>query len=121
MLTPTGIVEEPEFYQQAKARGKGRYTALRALAFKSTRIIARCLKAKTHDNEELYPQSLKKRRSPLAKHFQFSIINSQLNKAPRRSQHLSQFQPDRYILHTGGVVRLQTLKSPRRSLNRWIL
>jgi hypothetical protein len=96
MLTPSGFVEEPEFYQQAKARGEGRYTALRAL-------------------------SSKFEETPITTSKTFSILNSQLNKAPRRSQHLSQFQPDRYILHTGGVVRLQTLKSPRRSLNRWIL
>jgi transposase len=55
-----------EFYEQAKARGKGRYTALRALAFKWMRVIARCIETKTDYNEELYIQSLKKRRSPLA-------------------------------------------------------
>jgi transposase len=57
-----------EFYEQAKARGKGRYTALRALAFKWMRVIARCLETKTDYNEELYIQGLKKRRSPIAQH-----------------------------------------------------
>ena len=54
------------YYQQAKARGKGRYTILRALAFKWMRIIAHCIESNQDYSEERYIQALRKQGSPLA-------------------------------------------------------
>ncbi len=58
------------YYQQAKQAGKGRYTILRALAFKWLRIIARCIETSTPYNEETYIAQLIERKSPLAAELQ---------------------------------------------------
>jgi transposase len=54
------------YYLQLRSKGKGYHAALRALAFKWIRIIYRCWKTGTPYNDEVYTQSLEKRRSPLA-------------------------------------------------------
>lgn len=58
------------FYDQAKQRGKGRYTILRALAFKWIRILARCQQTGENYDEQRYIARLIQRGSPLAKGLQ---------------------------------------------------
>ena len=55
------------FYDSQRARNKGHHTAVRALAYKWTRILYVCWKSRTPYNESLYLQSLKNRLAPLAK------------------------------------------------------
>ena len=58
------------YYEEAKAKGKKRYTILRALAFKWLRILARCWETKEFYDEERYIAQLIKRGSPLARRLQ---------------------------------------------------
>jgi transposase len=55
------------YYQQQRARGKGRHAAIRALAFKWIRIAFRCWKDRVPYDDALYVLSLRRRDSPLAK------------------------------------------------------
>jgi len=59
-----------EFYRQQRAKGKGHYCAVRALAFKWIRIIFRCWKDRVAYDDEKYMESLRRRRSPLVGHLQ---------------------------------------------------
>lgn len=54
------------FYHHQRSLGKGRYAALRSLAYKWIRIIFRCWKLHQPYNEHIYLNSLSKRNSPLA-------------------------------------------------------
>lgn len=49
------------YYNQQRAKGKSRNTAVRALAFKWIRILFRCWKDRTLYQEDLYQQALVKR------------------------------------------------------------
>jgi transposase len=51
-----------EYYEQQRAKGKRRNTAVRSLAFKWIRILFRCWKTRTPYDEALYRQSLETRR-----------------------------------------------------------
>ncbi len=53
------------YYRQQIDRGSSRQTALRALAFKWTRILHRCWRDRVPYNENTYLESLRKRQSPL--------------------------------------------------------
>ena len=55
------------YYQQMKARGKGHWAILRALAFKWVRVLWKCWQEHTPYDEARYLQQLARRRSPLAK------------------------------------------------------
>jgi transposase len=61
------------FYRQQRAKGKGHYCAVRALAFKWIRIIFRCWKDRVAYDDEKYLESLRRRRSPLAGHLQPAV------------------------------------------------
>ena len=50
-----------------RAKGKGHYAAVRALAFKWIRIIWKCWQTRTPYNEVIYLESLRKTGSPLLK------------------------------------------------------
>lgn len=52
------------YYQRAQTAGKGRYTILRALAFKWLRILVRCWKNDEFYDEERYIRTLIERGSP---------------------------------------------------------
>jgi transposase len=54
-----------EYYRSQRAKGKGHYCAVRALAFKWIRIIFRCWKDRVAYDEAKYIESLRRRRSPL--------------------------------------------------------
>ena len=56
------------YYNQQRQRGTSHQAALRALAFKWTRVIFRCWKDRTPYDEAKYCQSLKLRGSNLASH-----------------------------------------------------
>ena len=58
------------YYDQQRQRGTSHQAALRALAFKWTRIIFRCWKDRTPYDEAKYCQSLKLRGSNLASHLE---------------------------------------------------
>jgi transposase len=58
------------YYDQQRKRGTSHQAALRALAFKWTRIIFRCWKDRTTYDEAKYCQSLKLRGSNLASHLE---------------------------------------------------
>ncbi len=62
-----------EFYRQQRAKGKGHYCAVRALAFKWIRIIFRCWKDRVAYDDEKYLESLRRRRSPLVGHLQPAV------------------------------------------------
>jgi transposase len=53
------------YYRSQRAKGKGHYCAVRALAFKWIRIIFRCWKDRVAYDEGKYIESLRRRRSPL--------------------------------------------------------
>jgi transposase len=53
------------YYQQQRARGKTHHAAVRALAFKWTRILYRCWKEHTPYDEHRYLEALARRGSPL--------------------------------------------------------
>jgi hypothetical protein len=48
------------YYEQQRAKGKSRNSAMRSLAFKWIRILFRCWKARTPYREDLYQQALAK-------------------------------------------------------------
>lgn len=52
------------YYQRMKAKGKKHHVILRALAFKWARILWKCWKTGVAYNEDIYLESLKKRKSP---------------------------------------------------------
>ena len=52
------------FYKRMKDRGKKHHVILRALAFKWIRVLWKCWQTRTPYNEEVYLQSLKRRKSP---------------------------------------------------------
>lgn len=52
-----------EFYNQQKARGKGRHAALRALAFKWIRILFRCWQERTPYDENIYLRAKQTRQA----------------------------------------------------------
>ena len=52
-----------EYYQQQRAKGKSRHTAIRALAFKWVRILFRCWKDRKTYDELAYQRALAARRS----------------------------------------------------------
>jgi len=54
------------FYHHQRSLGKGRYAALRALAYKWIRIIFRCWKLRELYDEQKYLQALRIHNSPLA-------------------------------------------------------
>ena len=54
------------YYQQMKARGKGHWAILRALAFKWVRVLWKCWKDHTPYDEARYLKQLERRGSPLA-------------------------------------------------------
>jgi transposase len=58
------------YYDQQRKRGTSHQAALRALAFKWTRVIFRCWKDRTPYDEAKYCQSLKLRGSHLASHLE---------------------------------------------------
>jgi transposase len=55
------------YYRQQRTRGKAHHAAVRALAFKWTRIIFRCWKSHTPYDEQIYLAALEKRGSSLLK------------------------------------------------------
>jgi transposase len=57
------------YYDQQRARGNDHHAALRALAYKWIRILFRCWKERRPYDEETYIEALRRRGSPLAKHF----------------------------------------------------
>jgi transposase len=57
------------YYDQQRARGNDHHAALRALAYKWIRILFRCWKERRPYDEETYIDTLRRRGSPLAKHF----------------------------------------------------
>jgi len=57
------------YYDQQRGRGNDHHAALRALAFKWMRILFRCWKERRPYNEAAYIDALRRRGSPLAKHF----------------------------------------------------
>ncbi len=54
------------YYQQMKAKGKGHWAILRALAFKWVRVLWKCWQQRTPYDNTRYEQPLARRRSPLA-------------------------------------------------------
>jgi hypothetical protein len=52
-----------EYYEQQRAKGKRRHTAIRALAFKWIRILFRCWKLRTPYDEGIYRRALDARRA----------------------------------------------------------
>jgi transposase len=58
------------FYRGQRAKGKGHYAAVRALAFKWIRIIFRCWQERVAYDEAKYLESLARNRSPLLQHLQ---------------------------------------------------
>lgn len=57
-------------YDQLRARGKGRYSALRILGYKWLRILFRCWSTSTPYSEQHHIAELQRRGSPLAADFQ---------------------------------------------------
>jgi len=53
-----------EYYEQQRAKGKSHHAAVRALAFKWTRIAFRCWQNRTPYDEARYLQVLRRRRAP---------------------------------------------------------
>jgi transposase len=53
-----------EYYEQQRAKGKRRNTAIRSLAFKWIRILFRCWKTNKPYDELAYQQALARRRTP---------------------------------------------------------
>jgi transposase len=56
-----------KYYQRMKAKGKGHWAILRALAFKWVRILWKCWQDRTPYDEARYLKQLIRRRSPLAR------------------------------------------------------
>jgi transposase len=57
------------YYDQQRARGNDHHAALRALAYKWIRVLFRCWKERRPYDEDTYIDALRRRGSPLAKHF----------------------------------------------------
>jgi transposase len=57
------------YYDQQRGRGNDHHAALRALAYKWIRIMFRCWKERRPYDEQIYIDALRRRESPLAKHF----------------------------------------------------
>jgi transposase len=57
------------YYDQQRGRGNDHHAALRALAYKWIRILFRCWKERRPYDEDIYIDALRRRGSPLAKHF----------------------------------------------------
>lgn len=57
------------YYDQQRARGNDHHAALRALAYKWIRILFRCWQERRPYDEQTYVDALRRRGSPLAKHF----------------------------------------------------
>jgi transposase len=57
------------YYDQQRARGNNHHAALRALAYKWIRILFRCWKKRKPYDEDTYIAALRRRGSPLVKHF----------------------------------------------------
>lgn len=57
------------YYDQQRGRGNAHHAALRALAYKWMRILFRCWKERRPYDEAAYLAVLRRRGSPLAKHF----------------------------------------------------
>lgn len=57
------------YYDQQRGRGNDHHAALRALAYKWIRIMFRCWKERRPYDEEIYINALRRRESPLARHF----------------------------------------------------
>ena len=57
------------YYDQQRARGNQHHAALRALAYKWIRILFRCWQTRTPYDEPTYLSALRRRGSPLGKHF----------------------------------------------------
>jgi transposase len=55
------------YYSMQRAKGKGHYAAVRALAFKWIRIIWKCWQTRTPYNEVIYLERLRQTGSPLLK------------------------------------------------------
>jgi transposase len=53
------------YYQQQREKGKAHQAAVRALAFKWSRILYRCWQERTPYDESIYLQALKRRNAPL--------------------------------------------------------
>ena len=60
------------YHQAMKAKGKGHWAILRALAFKWVRVLWKCWQDRIPYNDARYQQSLLRRRSPFAKTPQIS-------------------------------------------------
>jgi transposase len=54
------------YYEQMKAKGKGHWAILRALAFKWVRVLWKCWQERTPYQDGRYRKQLERRRSPLA-------------------------------------------------------
>jgi len=57
------------YYDQQRSRGNDHHSALRALAYKWIRILFRCWRERRPYDEAQYIAALRRRGSPLAKHF----------------------------------------------------
>jgi transposase len=57
------------YYDQQRARGNDHHAALRAPAYKWIRILFRCWKDRRPYDEQSYIEALRRRGSPLVKHF----------------------------------------------------
>ena len=57
------------YYDQQRGRGNDHHAALRALAYKWIRILFRCWKDRRSYDEQRYVEALRRRGSPLVKHF----------------------------------------------------
>jgi len=55
------------YYSMQRAKGKGHYASVRALAFKWIRVIWKCWQTRTPYNEVIYLERLRKTGSPLLK------------------------------------------------------
>jgi transposase len=60
------------FYRQQRDRGKGHHAAVRALAFKWTRILYRCWQDNQPYDEQVYLDALARRGSPLVARLQLA-------------------------------------------------
>lgn len=69
------------FYDDQRAKGKSKFTALRTLAFKWMRILFRCWKSKTPYNETRYLRTLKKHGVKL-----YETLYADLPPEPQPSQ-----------------------------------
>jgi transposase len=73
------------FYRSQRARGKGHYAAVRALAFKWIRIIFRCWQERVSYDEEKYLHSLQHHGSPLGERLIGERLKSMAVAVPAES------------------------------------